>query len=192
MLFAPDGRLAVVSRTGVIRLIDVATGAELQRLEGRPEVVGESASFSQDGSVLVTVGSSGFVGWDVDGAETLSPVHDRDRGRRMSVYAEFIDAVLCPTVTGPVIAYDLESGNEFRQFDAPPAEDCAIVVSPEGTKFVKVTSCAEGAARPWSGASMVPGRSAISPTARRHRTTSSSTASGVTLRRSSSDRNRRG
>ena len=147
VLFAPDGRLAVVSRTGVIRLIDVATGAELQRLEGRPEVVGESASFSQDGSVLVTVGSSGFVGWDVDGAEMLSPVHDRDRGCRMSVYAEFIDAVLCPTVTGPVIAYDLESGNEFRQFDAPPAEVCAIAVSPEGTKFVKVTSCAEGAAR---------------------------------------------
>ena len=34
VLFAPDGRLAVVSRTGVIRLIDAATGAELQRLDG--------------------------------------------------------------------------------------------------------------------------------------------------------------
>ena len=105
---------------------------------------GRSASFSQDGSVLVTVGSSGFVGWDVDGAEMLSPVYARDRGCRMSVYAEFIDAVLCPTVTGPVIAYDLESGNEFRQFDAPPAEDCAIAVSSRERSASSSTSNAHG------------------------------------------------
>ena len=80
VLFAPDGRLAIVSRTGVIRLIDAATGVELQRLDGDREVVGEAASFSQDGSVLVTAGSSGFVSWDVEESEMRSPVQDRDVG----------------------------------------------------------------------------------------------------------------
>ena len=145
VLFAPDGRLAIVSRTGVIRLIDAATGVELQRFDGDREVVGEAASFNQDGSVLVTAGSSGFVSWDVEESEMRSPVQDRDVRCRMIVYAPFIDAVLCPTGPGPVIAFDAESGNEIRQFDAPPVGACAIAVSPDGTKFVTVASCASGA-----------------------------------------------
>jgi WD40 repeat protein len=145
VLFAPDGRLAVVSRTGVIRLIDAANGVELQRLDGDRGVVGEAASFSRSGSVLVTSGSSGFVTWDVEEAEMRSPERDSADRCRMIVYAEFIDAVLCPTVTGSVIALDVETGNEIRQFDAPPVGGCAIAVSPDGRRFVMMTSCASGA-----------------------------------------------
>ena len=50
----------------------------------------------------------------------LWPVRDRSVRCQMFVYAELIDAVLCPTSTGPVIALDVESGNEIRQFDAQP------------------------------------------------------------------------
>ena len=107
VLFAPDGRLAVVSRTGVIRLIDVATGAELQRLDGRPG--------GCRGGSLVQSGRFGTRHCRVLRVRRLgrrrSPrccrrCDDRDVRCRMIVYAEFIDAVLCPTGTGPVIAFD--------------------------------------------------------------------------------------
>ena len=145
VLFAPDGRLAVLSRTGVIRLIDAATGVELQRLDGNDGDVGEAASFSQDGSMLFTAGPSGS---SAGTSRVRDVVAGRDRSVRcqMFVYAELIDAVLCPTSTGPVIALEVESGNEIRQFDTQPLGACALAVSPDGTKFVKVTSCGNGAA----------------------------------------------
>ena len=89
VLFAPNGRLAVLSRSGVIRIFDVATGVELQRLDGTRGAVGETASFSQDGSVLVTAGVIGFrrlgcrgVRDAVPGARARCPVRD-DRLRRV-------------------------------------------------------------------------------------------------------------
>ena len=171
----------------MIRLIDVATGVELQRLDGDEGVVGEAASFSQDGSVLFTAGSSGFVGWDLDESEMLSPVRDRDVRCQMIVYAELIDAVLCPTSTGPVIAFDVESGNEIRQFDAQPLGGLRPGGESRWNEIRQGDSHVATAPRhsSWSGASMVLARSTTSLTALRHRTTSSSTGLAVTLLRSS-------
>ena len=143
--FGPDGQLAIVSRTGVIRLVDLTTGDELNRLEGEPLVVPDAA-FSRDGSVLVTISSGGFVVWDIERHEITTSA-DLDAGCRIVVVAEPIDNVLCATVSGPVIAYDLATGREVRRFDAPPIDSCALAVNPEGTTFVKVASCADGTAQ---------------------------------------------
>ena len=63
--FAPDGRLVILSRSGPIRFVDPTNGAVVDRLEGPARTSGVAAWFGPTGSVLVTVGTAGFVRFDV-------------------------------------------------------------------------------------------------------------------------------
>jgi WD40 repeat protein/Flp pilus assembly protein TadD len=62
---SPDGRLAVLTLAeGIYRLVDLATGRELARLED-PERIAGAACFSPDGSRLVVAAEDGLRIWDL-------------------------------------------------------------------------------------------------------------------------------
>ena len=62
---SPDGRLAVVGQTdGVYRLVEVATGREVARLED-PDQIAKPAVFTPDGACLVVAAGDGLRVWDL-------------------------------------------------------------------------------------------------------------------------------
>jgi serine/threonine protein kinase/WD40 repeat protein len=62
---SPDGRLVVVGQTdGIYRLVELATGRELARLED-PEQIAAPAVFTPDGTRLVVAAADGLRVWDL-------------------------------------------------------------------------------------------------------------------------------
>jgi eukaryotic-like serine/threonine-protein kinase len=58
--FSPDQRtLAVESGSGSVRLVDLATGQDLARLEDPEQIISESLTFSPDGTRLIAASSRG-------------------------------------------------------------------------------------------------------------------------------------
>ena len=143
--FAADGRLLVGSTTGVIRIVDPTTGAELQRIEGPPRT-SETALFpSADGTELVAAGALGVVGFDIESGQPLSANPQRFAPCPIFTYAELIRAILCPSGSR-VIAHDVATGAEFDPgFDARQGDVCGLVVSADGARLATV-SCTGGGA----------------------------------------------
>ena len=65
VVFLPDGRLAIGSQEGPIRIVDARTGAELGRFDGARETSEAIVAVTADGTTLVTSGARGTMAWDV-------------------------------------------------------------------------------------------------------------------------------
>jgi DNA-binding SARP family transcriptional activator/WD40 repeat protein len=139
--FAPDGRLAVGSQAGPIRLVDPMTGREDQRLDGAQETSQGDLFFSSDGETVVATGA----GMERFALETGEPLWDGPVSTEQCnsyAVAERIGAVLCGEWSGRVVAFDLETGAEIGQrFDSQLGDVCALAISPDGNRLAEVASC---------------------------------------------------
>jgi WD40 repeat protein len=143
--FSPNGSLALGSQAGPIRLVDPASGREIQRFAGKRETSESAILFSGDGRTIVAAGNLGIQAFDV---ESAAPVWDEpasnggDNACNSYALAERVGAVLCGDWSGRVRALDLATGVEVRQrFDAQFGLICALAVSPDGDRLVEVSSC---------------------------------------------------
>lgn len=78
LMNAPDGKSRAAAGLRSIRLLDLATGKEIRRFGGR-DIVGHSAAFSPDGSLLaVGLENGGIRFWDLATGTVLrdAPAHD--------------------------------------------------------------------------------------------------------------------
>ena len=143
--FAPDGRLAVGSPSGLIRMFDPVTGEELQRIEGAPGTSDDRLEFGSDGTSLVTAGFSGYHRYDVDSGAPLWAEPTVTEQCDSSAVVERVGLVLCGEFSGRVLALDLDTGVEVgRRFDSQQGVVCGLAVSPDGTRFAQISSCLEG------------------------------------------------
>ena len=151
VVFAPDGRLAVGSRAGPIRLLDPATGDESQRIDAPPRSSESALLFDADGTVLFAVGHGGFISYDVETGQALANGVQGPSFCASPVYSAAIRALLCTTSGGDVVA----SGVTGRDLDLPNYVDtgtvCGLMISADGATLAEVSSCSNGAAtiREW-------------------------------------------
>ena len=133
--FRVDGSLVVGSEVGIVRVVDPGDGHEIQRLTGAPWLTSNRAvAQSPDGSVLVTAGRRGVVGWDLDRGR-VRWVADVDGDNCSTVVVEpRSDSALCGGRFSRVIALDLDTGRQSPSgLDMQHGEISALLLTPDGT-----------------------------------------------------------
>lgn len=141
-LFAPDGMHVLVDT----RLLEIETGREVRRFEGRAAPFG--SVFSIDGRYLLT------------SDKTVARLWELGSGREVRQFKGHTDAVKTATLSpdGKYVVtagedktarlWDAQTGDELRQFVGHAAAVSSAVCSPAG-KYVLTTSDADKTVRLW-------------------------------------------
>jgi DNA-binding SARP family transcriptional activator/WD40 repeat protein len=105
LTFMPDGKLAVTSFAGPVRVIDPQSGRELRRIGGPEQVASSLVVISPDGRTLYGAGAKGISRWDLDSGRLawVQPVECQGLA-----IAQTINALLC--AQDHVVAFGLDSG----------------------------------------------------------------------------------
>jgi WD40 repeat protein len=133
--FQDDGSLVVGSEVGIVRVVDPADGHVLRRMTGAPWLTSNRAvALSPDGSVLVTAGSRGVVGWDL-GRHRVRWVADIDGDNCSSVVVEpRSTSALCGGRFSRVVSLDLATGRQTPSgLDMQHGEISALLLTADGT-----------------------------------------------------------
>jgi WD40 repeat protein len=140
LAFGPDGTLVVGSPTGVVCVVDPATGAVVQELTGAPDGSSDAyAAVTRSGREVVTTGARGVARWD---RATGRPVwaHPLDLGAcERAVVAEAAGAVLCADATGRVLVLDLATGwPTGERYDLHRGPISAVLLGADATTLVEL------------------------------------------------------
>ena len=140
--FAPDGRLAVGSQTGTVRIIDPTSGTELSRFETGVEQAGSNAVFLDDGASLLVGGAFGVGRYDpTTGANEWTEPRQIATCNALAVL-EVRSELMCGEWSGRVVTYDLDTGSLLGpRFDSQLGNVSAIAVTPNGTRMAELTQC---------------------------------------------------
>ena len=156
LAFLPEGNLVIGSMAGPLRIVNPADGTEIARIESPPLTTNNFLWLTHDATHAVTLGHSSWEGnWD-----TPISTFDLEAGRRVKPeptpmhtncnqvrYAEQIEAILCATWGGRVLALDVTTGAEIdRALDPQQGPVCGLAVTPDGTRLIELTSCLDRAA----------------------------------------------
>ena len=140
LAFTPGGLLVIGSESGVVRIVDPATGAEVRRMTGAsPLTSNELAAVSKDGATLLTTGTRGVAVWDLMSyrSEWSSPTPDDQCAS--AVLATTIDRVLCGSWRGAALSFDLRNGRQTApRFDLQGGNVSAVAVTPNGHELVEL------------------------------------------------------
>jgi WD40 repeat protein/serine/threonine protein kinase len=158
--FSPDGRRALIGTSalmglfhepGHIILWDVETGEEIRRFEGQPYAV-EAVAFSPDGRLAVSAGEGAMaILWDVEtGAEIRrfddywvdSPwniesywdVEFSPDGKQ--IFASHTSREIASHSSGPIIGWDVESGEQIQQLFGHNRVARSIAFSKDGQRLI--------------------------------------------------------
>jgi WD40 repeat protein len=134
---SPDGKLLAVSNSSQqVRLLEVATGKEVRRLNIREYLRTQQILWTPDGNQLITTGYTGINVWDAkDGRlirQAASPTKDgRDGMIHVSADGKFA-AVGTQYEAGHVKVVDLTAGSQITS--VKPAQNAAVhgAMSPKG------------------------------------------------------------
>ena len=143
--FLPDGTLAVGSQSGVIRILDVRTGAELRRLTGPAETSEAKLVLAPDAHALYGDGFQGVEAWNlatgqVEWAKPASGGICND----IAVGA-IIGAVLSARVDDRVQAFDLATGATLAaRFDYQAGVISSVNLADHGRLLVEEGGSALG------------------------------------------------
>jgi len=107
--FLPDGRLAIGTESGFLRLVDPLTGAELQRIAGPREAASARIVATGDGHHVYGWGPRGAVAWDLDARSEVWDVPDVINCNSQ-VLVESMGVLLCGGYDGNVAAVHLDTG----------------------------------------------------------------------------------
>ncbi len=133
LTFQDDGSLVVGSEVDIVRIVDPEDGRELHRMTGAPWLTsnGEVAS---DGSVLVTAGSRGVVGWDLE-RHRVRWVADIGGDNCSTVVIEpRTTSALCGGRFSRVVSLDLDTGRQSPSGrDMQHGEISALLLTADGT-----------------------------------------------------------
>jgi DNA-binding SARP family transcriptional activator/WD40 repeat protein len=140
LAFGPDGTLVIGSPTGVVRVVDPATGGVVQELTGAPDGSSDAyAAVTGAGREVVTTGARGVARWD---RATGRPVWARplDLGAcERAVVGEAAGAVLCADATGRVLALDLATGwPTGERYDLHRGPISAVLLGADATTLVEL------------------------------------------------------
>ena len=140
--FLPDGRFAIGSQAGPIRIVDPASGVEVARIEAGQETSDTAILLVDDGRTLITAGSLDLARFDVETGTRVWSNAEETLGCMSYAIAERDGVLLCGEYSGRVDAYDLTTGAEVgRRFDSQLGSVCALAVSPSGDRLVEVAGC---------------------------------------------------
>jgi WD40 repeat protein len=139
--FDRRGRLLVGSPTGVVRVVDAATGAVVSTWTGAPPGTSERALVvSADGRVVVSAGTGGVVRWDPGTGRPLwtAPL---DQGRCLTaVIAAASSGVICGGESGQVEGLDLATGRPTgARFDLQRGSVAELLLSGDGTTLFELS-----------------------------------------------------
>ena len=147
---SPDGRKAVSgSFDNDVRLWDLETGEEIDRLEGHTKAV-RAVAFSPDGKSFVSGSDDGsLILWEV---ETRSVVQRIENAHEDDIFAvTFMSdgrTALSGSADGSLILWDLVEGKELHRFlNKSPYKILSIAISSDGNRAV--TGEADGSLRVW-------------------------------------------
>jgi DNA-binding SARP family transcriptional activator/WD40 repeat protein len=138
LMFRPDGQLLTGSTSGVLRLVDPATGRETRRFTGAPGLTSNNTFTSAlDGRALLSTGTAGVVRWDpATGRPLWSALIGEDRCGQAAVVGEL---VLCAGRFGQVESLDLRTGSSTTaRYDMQHGSVSDVVVSPDGRTLLEL------------------------------------------------------
>src|SRR5262245_5091037 len=149
---SPDGKtLAISGGDDAIRLLETATGKELQALRGQTFQTG--LIFSRDGKTLVTADSIGTLRlWDIAGGKEVRRFGVRrppnTQPSRVSAMVWSPDERTLWAVDGMSVRQWLPvAGLELRTVNLAPAQALAVGISADGNTLY--TAAADGTVRVW-------------------------------------------
>ena len=138
LMFRPDGQLLTGSTSGVLRLVDPATGRVTRRFTGAPGLTSNNTfTGTPDGRVLLSTGTAGLVRWDpATGHALWSALIGQDRCGTAAVVG---DQVLCGGRFGQVESLDLRTGSSTTaRYDMQHGPVSDVLVSPDGRTLVEL------------------------------------------------------
>ena len=138
LMFRPDGQLLTGSTSGVLRLVDPATGRETRRFTGAPGLTSNNTfTGTPDGRVLLSTGTAGVVRWDpATGRPLWSALIGEDRCGTAAVVG---DQVLCGGRFGQVESLDLRTGSSTTaRYDMQHGPVSDLLVSPDGRTLLEL------------------------------------------------------
>ena len=139
LTFREDGLLLAGSEVGVVRLVDPATGRVVQRFTGAPDLTSNNAiALSQDETVMVSAGTRGVAGWDLQtGRQMWFAGLDENRCRTVAVTGR---SVLCGGLFASVEQLALESGSPTgTRYDMQHGQVSALVLTPDHDTLVELS-----------------------------------------------------
>jgi RNA polymerase sigma factor (sigma-70 family) len=151
LAFSPDGKYfaTMVEQTGVVHLVEVATGTVVRQFLGTQSVpVGrEPVVFSPDGKMLAVLGGASISLWET---ATGRPLHGQQshQGQVGSVALTPDGRTLVTADLNSVRLWDARTGQQQRSVTVEPHwEHCAVAASSDGRLLAHA---GEGPIRLWS------------------------------------------
>jgi WD40 repeat protein len=136
LAFAPDGKSLV---TDSLRLIDVATGKQLGKLETPAESHIFQVAYSPDGRIVAGAGECAEDGiliiWDVDTAKVLRIIQGKDGQELIGLCVAFSPdgkTVACGVRDNTVRLFEVASGKELRRFVGHEGFVRSVAFAPAG------------------------------------------------------------
>lgn len=132
LIALPDGQ-SFVSAGDLVRIWDLASGAELHAFDRTdwPEV--QAAAISSDGRKLLGAVNNDFAVWDLTRREKLFQVAGRDTRRIHSVAADpRRNLALIGNGNGELVVHSLDDGSEVYRFQAHQGALADLDLTPDG------------------------------------------------------------
>ena len=151
--FSPDGRTIVAGVGSTAQIWDVETGAVLRTLEGHPAGRVASASFSPDGTKVVTATNippqdgHGVRIWDAESGALLRVLEGHTAGIGSALFSPDGTKVVTASFDQTARIWDTESGAVLRILDEHTGNVRFASFSPDGTKVI--TASFDHTARIW-------------------------------------------
>lgn len=136
--FRPDGLLLAGSISGVVQLVDPASGHSVRRFTGAPILTSNNTfATSPDGTALLSTGTAGVVRWDPSTGRPLwYALIGEDRCRTAEVLG---DHLLCGGRSGRVELLDLETGRPTEgNYDMQLGPVSDLIVSADARTLVEL------------------------------------------------------
>jgi DNA-binding SARP family transcriptional activator/WD40 repeat protein len=137
LAFLDDGSLAVASRSGIVRIVEPRTGAELRRLTGPADISDMTLAVGPERRRLFGSSANGTIAWDLDTGDRLWTREGTERCRSLAAPARLAE-LLCGRDDGGVEVFDLDSGTTLeRRFDYRQGPVEALQLAQDGRVLVQ-------------------------------------------------------
>ena len=138
--FSPDGkRIVSASWDETVRIWDVQTGKELQKLEGHTKVV-SSASFSPDGKRIVSASWDNTVRiWDSKTGKELQKLEGHTEGVNSASFSPDGKRIVSASWDNTVRIWDSKTGKELQKLEGHSGGVYSASFIPDGKRIVSAS-----------------------------------------------------
>jgi len=147
--FSPDGKLlATAGGDNLVRLLDLATGKEMHRLEGHSGFI-RTVVFSPDGKLLVSAGNGpAALLWDTATGKEVRQFGRHRNGFRLAAFSPDAKTLVTTAFDEHIGLWDLATGKELHFFRAHPRVPYCVAFLPDSRALVSGGD-KEGTLRLW-------------------------------------------